>query len=369
MAYSNLSQLAMNDGDEAQTLRWGERAVELARLLGEDEIVAHAQTNIGSVLGREGRPLLQEAITQALDHGWEEHAARAYTNLMSEACILRDLDVTREAGERGIAYCLEHDLDSWRLYMLGWLAQAELIQGEWALAQAHAREVLASSRSTSVARINGLLVIGRLRARRGDSGAEALVDEAHRHALGTGERQRLVPVAAARAEWLWLTGQTEIPADLIEVVPMYPAGHPVRAELELWLGLLGVPDMPVQPLPSSPYEQAVAACTGSEVEALTTAAGVLRDLGAGAALRRLGQQTRELGLSVVRGPRAATKAHPSGLTAREQQVLELLVSGLTNAQIARDLVISARTVDHHVSSLLHKLDVRTRADAVRKMGG
>ena len=64
-----------------------------------------------------------------------------------------------------------------------------------------------------------------------------------------------------------------------------------------------------------------------------------------------------------RGPRPGTRENPGGLTAREVDVLALLVEGLRNAQIAERLVVSEKTVDHHVSAILRKLDVRTRGEA------
>jgi DNA-binding NarL/FixJ family response regulator len=59
-------------------------------------------------------------------------------------------------------------------------------------------------------------------------------------------------------------------------------------------------------------------------------------------------------------------ANPAGLTTRQTEVLRLLDDGLTNAELAERLYLSVKTVDHHVSAILAKLDVTKRRDAVRR---
>jgi DNA-binding NarL/FixJ family response regulator len=67
-----------------------------------------------------------------------------------------------------------------------------------------------------------------------------------------------------------------------------------------------------------------------------------------------------------RGPHATTRANPAGLTSRQLEVLALLTDGHTNADIAARLVLSVRTVDHHVATIFDKLDVSTRRAAGRR---
>lgn len=62
--------------------------------------------------------------------------------------------------------------------------------------------------------------------------------------------------------------------------------------------------------------------------------------------------------------RKISRENPAGLTARELEVFALLAQGLRNAEIAERLIVSHRTVDHHVSAILRKLDVRIRGEAV-----
>ena len=61
----------------------------------------------------------------------------------------------------------------------------------------------------------------------------------------------------------------------------------------------------------------------------------------------------------------STRERPAGLTSREVEVLGLVATGMTSAQVATDLFLSPRTVDTHLTSIYHKLGVTSRAAATR----
>jgi DNA-binding NarL/FixJ family response regulator len=62
----------------------------------------------------------------------------------------------------------------------------------------------------------------------------------------------------------------------------------------------------------------------------------------------------------------AAGANRAGLTARQLEVLRLVVDGATNAEIAEELVVSLRTAEHHVAAVLGKLGASSRRDAARR---
>ena len=104
------------------------------------------------------------------------------------------------------------------------------------------------------------------------------------------------------------------------------------------------------------YDAAIALVPSTDGSLLRAAHEQLRALGAKPAAAIVARRLRELGeRNVPRGPRPATRENPAGLTNRELEVLQLLAQGLRNAEIAQRLVVTPKTVDHHVSSILRKL--------------
>jgi DNA-binding CsgD family transcriptional regulator/tetratricopeptide (TPR) repeat protein len=392
MAYSNRSLLRMLAGDRAGTVHWGDRAIELARRIGDREAEVHALNNVGTAMATdddslEGRRRLGLSLELALADDAHEHAARAWTNLGSVAVINHRLEDADRHLRAGLAYCDERDLDSWGLYMGAWLGRSLAEQGRYAEAQAEVDRVLRHPHLSPVTRVAAAPVAGLLAVRqdRDDHGA---LGSAIAIAEAIGETQRLVPLATARAEAAWIAGQ--LPDVVAEIDRAWPAAlaqpHPWGlGELCWWLAVAGEPRLPPAPV-AEPFARMLAqdwagaaeewtrlscplwaalalACSPALADA-RRALEVVDRLGAPGVRRAVLRDRHARGLPVPRGPRSASRGNPALLTGRELEVLQLLADGLSNADLAQRLYLSEKTVGHHVSAVLRKLGEPTRARAV-----
>lgn len=381
-------QLAAEDPDAARS--WAARASELAGEIGRPSSIAWATMMQGWVElftgNGDGLERIERAIATGSAAGLEELVAGAHVILARTAARLRMYDVAERHVRAGLEYCDGRDFDVWRYYLIAWQSKLELARGHWEDAARLAGICLGEP--CPFARIHALVALGQVRARRGDPDPWSPLDEALASALPRREFQWIAPVAAARAEAAWLEGRIDAIGAELEPALGFPmrGSDPYAGALAYWRWRGGLdpalpPGSEQDPLAleingrwdaaadswrrlGCPYEAALALASSEEDRALRQSLDELQALGARPAATIIARWLRERGArGVPRGPRPRTRENEAGLTPRELEVLALLAEGLRNAQIAKRLVVSERTVDHHVSAILGKLQVRSRSEA------
>jgi DNA-binding CsgD family transcriptional regulator/tetratricopeptide (TPR) repeat protein len=385
-ALCEMARLRLAAEEPGTALDGAQRAQQLAEDLDDDPSRVEALQTVGWAEYFTGIPGGLEKLIQALEIFREacmdSLAATTCVIIVRTACRRREYALAELYIEAGLEHCSVGDYDVWRYYLLAWRSKVLLAQGHWSDAAQVAQICLADQ--CPFARIHALVALGLVRARRGDPDVWGPLDEALALAQPRQELQWIAPVAIARAEAAWLEGrgqdaiaETELASQPDTSGTWWSAGlaywrwragadpsipdvgeETYRLEMagewaaasERWLGL------------GCPYEAAVA-LLDADADGLQKALAEFQRLGANPAAKLAASRLRELGAPVPRGPRARTRENPAGLTGRELEVLALLVEGQRNAQIAQQLVVSEKTIDHHVSAILGKLGVRTRGEA------
>ncbi|MGH8946409.1 MAG: helix-turn-helix transcriptional regulator [Acidimicrobiia bacterium] len=292
------------------------------------------------------------------------------------------------ALNEGIDIGLATDHDYTVAYSRSWLARIAFEQGRWDEAVSYAELVDRTSLSRSgIAVLTAKGALGRVRIRRGDPGGRMALEDAVQ--LGAPhELQHIWSPICGLAEYHWLSG------DVAGMVPVLAGAYEraldtdsawARGELGYWMWKAGSIDGPppraAEPFAlqmggkwreaaktwdeiGCPYEVALALSEGDQ-KAMLEALGIFDSLGARPAGNMVRAALRELGVdSVPRGPSRETAANPANLTSRQLEVLRLVASGMTNAEIANTLFLSQKTVEHHVSAIYAKLGVATRPKAI-----
>ena len=368
------------------------RAGQLARASQRMDLAVLCLNYIGIARVESGDPdgleQVRDSIDLAVAGRHHEEAARGYTNLAElllrvgrldelERCVADGLAFTHERGFWSHAYNLEVH----RCLLL-------LRRGDWDGAEAGLRGVVDAvddpgmlfAYSVPVARAPARPPRrpGRRGHARGGVGAGPAPPPAARAGLRR-DRARRVGVAGRGARRR-RAGRAPSCCARTE----HPGAAPFRGELLRYLARAGVPAESFEGCPpgwaagldgdwraaaaawreaGDPYETALELAESGDAEATAEALRILEDLRAAPAAARVRERLRAMGARVPRGPRAVTRANPAGLTPRQLAVLGLLREGLTNAEIADRLVLSVRTVDHHVAAVLDKLGVRSRREA------
>jgi len=378
----------MLHGRTAEAIELAQRSAGLAEQFSLPALLSDALNTQGcAVAMREGEwePLLRHALAVALATGAEEQAARAYANLAALLCDEYRFEEAAPVLQEAVTYCAGRDLMTYVAVIRGLRSLVALRRGRWNDAAAMAEGLLRPPRPSPINAITPLIVLGLTAARRGGDAVWPHLDEALAGSLASGETDRIVAVRVARAEAHWLehaTGaaQREVrAAAVLDGATSWFAG-----EVAVWHARLGLAPPAVRVAPPFALElqgrfaaaaeawfdrrcrylAALALLRSDRERDLRRAFEVLHELDAAATQRIARERLRATGARTVpTGSRDSTRVHPAGLTLREQEVLDELRAGRSNAEIAERLVISPKTVDHHVTHLFTKLGVHSREEA------
>ena len=394
MAYSNMSQLKMISDETAECIEWGNKAIEMAKEIKDDEILCHAMNNVGSALWRlkpskeKGKEMLFKSLDIALKNSFHEHAARSYSNIVSNYLDSKEYDLARQVLEDGINYCEERNLDSSKNYKLYLKAKIFLDAGNWQQAALIVENLLSNPSQIGSVKIAALGVLAIIKLRKGEDDALVYLNEAKLLAIKTKEHHRILPVMIAELEYEWLSGKKRMTEEelklSIELVQKVD-NNLLNSEFAFWLQKVRKKSVSLSKLyepykllkegkiksavefwetKGCPYEKAFALFAGNE-EDMKNALLIFQQIGANAVYEKIKMEMRASGIKKIpRGLRESTKTNPAQLTNRELDVLHLLQKGIQNKEIAGTLFISPKTADHHISNILFKLDVNSRSKAV-----
>ncbi|HSJ91204.1 MAG TPA: AAA family ATPase [Ilumatobacter sp.] len=392
--------LAMQSNDIQRARLLAAHASEVACVVDDPPLSMRAQLTRGICDMLDGDQRGRDATLSILDSAstLDEIHSSGYSNLVYLDVEQRRFRHAAEILGFTVPLTVERDLPICRVWQLGARARMKLLRGDWSDALADADSVLGRP-SAPIARTWPHLVRGVIELRR-HGGGDVDIDAAWDLAVRLDEPIRLFPAAAAVMERAWLNGvadgRVEACRELLATA-FGPGLEWGRGELATWLCRLDpgagtemsidVTAMGVaEPFRlqlrgdfdgaaarwsalSAPYDQALALVDAGTTQSTRVGLDLLDRLGADHVAAKVRLDLRRGGaVSVPARRRSATLANPAGLTTRQVEILALVADGSTNAEIANRLFISAKTVDHHVSAVLAKLQVVSRRDAVRRAG-
>ena len=377
-----------------------EEGVALAREVGDPWILANALLNLGAFMDEQGnfkqaRLFLEESVTlyRALkdQHSLSHSLCSLIEVALSEGQVMQAATLAQE--NLAVVRELENGPDLTRV--LYWAALTQAFQGDTGQAARLFEECLALAREQDNKRQIGsaLLSLGGIVLNQGDLlRAETCLQESLTLLREVGTKSQMAVALTLQAEIRLLQGNltqaraigTEAVLRAREIEHHYGLGVSLIAlakvsaaegQAEQAARLFGAaeprlnPRTELDPFERADYErvvEAVRARLGEKVFAALWAEG--RAMTPEQALAAQEPATMSEKIPLEPQPTTTTKTslpHSAGLTTREVEVLQLVAQGLTNTQVAEQLVVSPRTVNFHLTSIYSKLQVSSRGAAIR----
>ncbi|MHB8576271.1 MAG: tetratricopeptide repeat protein [Dehalococcoidia bacterium] len=329
-AYSGLGSVAYEQADLVTARRCYDRSLAIYRALGDRHNVAILLNNVGQAMPIAEQaaavPLYAESLAICRAVGERYGMVPALNNLGLAAYQARDFSGARRFYAEGLGVCRVLNYRYGEALLLANLGHVALAEGDRTAARTRQAQSLLRMREVG----HDAGIVHALRSL-------AAVDAAEGNLRRAAQRR-----AAAAA----LAGDVPVP-----VPPAYLA-EAAATELAIQTGLTA--DQQAE------YRGEGAAMTLDQIadEAAREAAAAEPSAG----MPEAGARTAERGTA----GQAARAGHAAELSAREQDVLRLIVEGRSNRQIAQTLVLSVRTVEHHVAAVHAKLGTQSRTELVAR---
>ncbi len=317
-----LGLLSSSLGEYSRACALYEESVTVHRAAGDKRGIAHALSQLAQVLlvsqGDRARvsPLLEECLALSREVGFKEGIAAYYCISGQLALSQGDLVTARSLAETGVALYREIGHQHGTANALGVLGRVFVLEGDYATAQKLYEQSLALARKVG----DKLNIVSDL--------------------------EGLAAVAAVQGDPAW-------------AARLWGAAEALREAM----------GTPIPPVYRADYDRSLAAARAQlGVKAFAAAWARGRTMTLEGAITTQDQATIPTATLIEPPSTPSAKSpplYPDGLTAREVEVLRLVAQGMTNEQVAEQLVISPRTVNTHLTSIYSKIGVSSRSAGTR----
>jgi DNA-binding CsgD family transcriptional regulator/tetratricopeptide (TPR) repeat protein len=395
------STLAAMQGDLTQAEALCRESLALFQALGDRQSSATSLIELGYAAWQRSdyaaaRSLLEEAVALCREVDDQDGMTLALVNLATVFLLQGEYDQARTLIEEAVVLSREGG-DSWNIATSLWiLALVMSLQGDLTRAPALLEESLALARQEDYKQTiaSSLFVSGQVAQQQGDVAlARSLFEESLALFKDMGDRQNVAQSLVGLAGISLVQGDYATARALFEEsLALFKAGG------NTWFIALCLAGFAA--LAAAQGEWTWAARLSGTAKALCEVIGgvlppamrAVQEFTSAVARAQLGEEVFTAALAEGRTmtpeqalaaqwpvtmstptttgqsstlPAKSSPTYPAGLTTREVEILRLVVQGLTDAQVAEQLVISPRTVNWHLTSIYSKLGVSSRSAATR----